>query len=477
MRHAPLLFLLLALTAQSVMAQSSATPAWEPPPSGAYPERMAITGVVQISGRELRSRDDRVAAFVGGEVRGVAASTLVGNRRLFFITVAGNVGDGLLSFRAYDALEDRVVNLIPEFDFDPLRPSGSVSWPVVWTPVAGGGPPVWSVNPAAYPATMSVVGRVFRAGEPVVESGALVGAFLRGELRGSAGLQDAGPEVALAFLTVYGATDDTGTLDLLVYLPSADRTFQVEPSISFLASSSVGTVGAPTPLVLRLDAEGMIVRLQGADENDGPMRTVLRDLGYLPTTPPYTGAPWNYAGTESFVTAPQDIVDWVLVELRSGDPASPPMNVVSRAAGLLHSGGLITTTDGETPLSFNSTPDGDYYVVVFHRNHVSVMSAVPAALSSGALSLDFTTAMDRAYGGNPMAALTGGTAFGMWAGDASSDGIVTAPDFNIFLTATAAGADGYQMADFNLDGQVTAPDLNIFFQSTTAGASSGVPRE
>jgi hypothetical protein len=106
-----------------------------------------------------------------------------------------------------------------------------------------------------------------------------------------------------------------------------------------------------------------------------------------------------------------------------------------------------------------------------------VMSAVPAALSSGALSLDFTTAMDRAYGGNPMAALTGGTAFGMWAGDASSDGIVTAPDFNIFLTATAAGADGYQMADFNLDGQVTAPDLNIFFQSTTAGASSGVPRE
>ena len=243
--------LLLTLLASGAAAQSAGPPVWTPPPPGTYPESMAITGVVQVSGRELRSRDDRLAAFVDGEVRGVAGSTLVGSRRVFFLSVAGDGTEGVLTFRAYNALEDRVVEVQPEVRFDPLHPLGSVAAPVVWTPFWDGGPPAWEVDPAAFSASMTVTGRVFRSEEVVSESGTLVGAFLDGELRGSAPLQSAGVSGWLAFVTVYGDPADTGDLAFRVYLPSADRTFGVTAAVPFEASTVVGSAGRPLALPIR----------------------------------------------------------------------------------------------------------------------------------------------------------------------------------------------------------------------------------
>jgi hypothetical protein len=146
------------------------------------------------------------------------------------------------------------VGLQPDLPFDALRPVGSVSAPVVWTPLAGGGPPAWTVNPAAFSASMTLVGRVVRLGDAVDESGAIVAAFLGDELRGAAPLQDAGAAGRLAFLTVHGEPHETGALTFRAYLPSADRTFAVEASVPFAAAQAAGSVATPVALPLRAGA-------------------------------------------------------------------------------------------------------------------------------------------------------------------------------------------------------------------------------
>lgn len=243
------LLVLLALVSASAIAQA---PDWQPPPPGTYPATMSITGVVQVSGRELRSRDDRVAAFLDGEVRGVAAPTIVGNRRMFFLLVAGDSSDGTLSFRAYDALESQVHEVQPSLAFDPLVPVGNPLAPVVWTPFVGGGPPAWDVDPSDFPASMTVTGQVTEAGEVVGESGVLVAAFLDGEVRGVAPLQDAGAAGPVVFLQAYGHPEDAGDLAFRVYRPSRDRTFAVGASVPFATGTGVGVPESPAPLPLRL---------------------------------------------------------------------------------------------------------------------------------------------------------------------------------------------------------------------------------
>ena len=49
--------------------------------------------------------------------------------------------------------------------------------------------------------------------------------------------------------------------------------------------------------------------------NAGQMNTTINSS--LPKTQPYNTSPWNYGGQESVNSIPQNVIDWVLVELRS----------------------------------------------------------------------------------------------------------------------------------------------------------------
>ena len=238
---------LLLTLAVLLLGPPMGPPDWQAPAPGTFPETMSVTGVVQVSGVELRSSGDRVAAFVDGEIRGVASPTIVGSRRMFFLSVAGASGDGRVAFKAYDAVGDRILELQPELVFDSSAPRGSPSDPLVWTPRVGGGAPVWSVDPAAFAGSMTVTARVTRAGETVSEDGARVGAFLGGELRGSAAVQSAS---SLAFLTVYGGETETGTLSFQVYLPSIDQTTPALETVPFDEGTSIGSAGMPFELTV-----------------------------------------------------------------------------------------------------------------------------------------------------------------------------------------------------------------------------------
>ena len=216
--------------------------------------------------------------------------------------------------------------------------------------------------------------------------------------------------------------------------------------------------------------------LQGAYAPSGSvlMRTDLLAGLLLPSASPYDAAPWSCpnatGGGPPPPPPPPTVVDWVLVELSMGDPANPPLTRAGCTAALLLSDGSVVSRSGGGPVTIVVGSAGSYYVALYHRNHIPVRSATPLDASSGTIVLDFTQP-NAAYGTAPQAQVATGV-YALWAGDGNNDEQVTAPDFNLYSSATAAGATGYTGADYNLDGQVTAPDFNLYSSSTAAGASS-----
>lgn len=185
------------------------------------------------------------------------------------------------------------------------------------------------------------------------------------------------------------------------------------------------------------------------------MATTLRPM--LPMNQPYHAAPWNYSGTESVGALPADVVDWVLLELRTGTSSS---TMVARRAAFIKSNGMIVDLDGTSPVTFNSVSPGSYYIVVRHRNHLAIMSASAQSLGASATTYDFTIAQSQAYGSSPMAQIASGV-FGMFPGDANATGVVTSADANNIFSAL--NATTYNLNDVNMTGIVTASDANLVF--------------
>ncbi|MBK7259735.1 MAG: hypothetical protein IPI01_18435 [Ignavibacteriae bacterium] len=178
----------------------------------------------------------------------------------------------------------------------------------------------------------------------------------------------------------------------------------------------------------------------------------------IPQKNPYGVSPWNYAGNDSLVI-PSGVVDWVLVTLRSGTAAATG---VDTAAGFIKENGSIVGLDGSTPLQFPGVKFGNYYIVLQHRNHLSIMSANAVALNNDTSRYDFTTSQSKAYGSSAMKGLgTGGSApFGMLAGDANGSGDITILDRALWRVQNSAL--GYYSADFNLSGDVTILDRALW---------------
>ncbi|MBS4034569.1 MAG: hypothetical protein KGZ85_08900 [Ignavibacterium sp.] len=193
------------------------------------------------------------------------------------------------------------------------------------------------------------------------------------------------------------------------------------------------------------------------------MMTNLSQNGLLPTTQPFNSAPWNYNGNDTLGSdSTSSYVDWVLVELRS---SSSPTQVISRRAAILNNNGLLLDTDGSQGVRFNNVPEGAYYIAVFQRNHLAVMSANPVQLSSNSPLYDFTNAMNKAYGTEPMIDLGNGR-FGMYAGDGNGDNGINFND-RAEVWQLQNGTMGYLKGDFNLDGGVNIIDANIYWSPNT----------
>jgi hypothetical protein len=178
------------------------------------------------------------------------------------------------------------------------------------------------------------------------------------------------------------------TGDLLIW-PGSHFAFEFYAEIAGSDATGIIYENATGVLLTCQTSLSMKVLLQGANTGTGLMRTALNADGRLPVNQPYSVSPWNYPGTETLPDPlPANAVDWVLVELRDSDAASGYV-VQGRAAALLYANGSVFT-DLLVPLSSQS------YIVVYHHNHMPVMSSVPIG-PYYAIPYDFTL-LENIYG-------------------------------------------------------------------------------
>ena len=204
------------------------------------------------------------------------------------------------------------------------------------------------------------------------------------------------------------------------------------------------------------------------------MNTNLNSI--LPLSQPYSNSPWFYIGSETTAWIPNpDIVDWILVELRDATDASnaTPGTMIGQQAAFLLKDGSVVDLDGTSILSFEHSIIQSLFVVVWHRNHVGVISANPLVRIDDVYSYDFTTDDLQVLGGSlGYKELVPGT-WGMAGGDGDANGTVESAD-KTTIWVPDAGTNGYKVSDFNMDTQIDNKDKNeIWFFNL--GKESQIP--
>jgi hypothetical protein len=207
------------------------------------------------------------------------------------------------------------------------------------------------------------------------------------------------------------------------------------------------------------------------------MNTTLFDQGLLPVDQPYSNAPWLYDGQEVLSANPAaDVVDWVYLVFRetAGDASTAtPDKFLDHQAALLLSNGAIVKSDGVSPVLYTGNITDNLYVIVYHRNHLAVMSSAPLQLNGNEYSYDFTTALSQAYLNGQKS--LGGSVFGMIGGDSDVNGMIDEDDKDLNWT-DEAGFAGYYSADLNLDSQVNNQDKDDLWVPNI-GMESKVPED
>jgi len=192
------------------------------------------------------------------------------------------------------------------------------------------------------------------------------------------------------------------------------------------------------------------------------MATALNTYSFLPLQHPYNTYPWYYVGTETVTTIPNtEVVDWVLMELREteGDASTATSStIIAQKACMLLSSGDVVDLDGISRLVFNGLNiENNLFVIIWHRNHLGVMSGMPLQLVEGAYQYDFSGGSNQVYGGVLAHKELAAGIWGMIGSDGNADGVISNQD-KIDIWSAQAGFSGYNMGDFDMDSQVSNPD-------------------
>ena len=265
----------------------------------------------------------------------------------------------------------------------------------------------------------------------------------------------------LGLATVSG----TGNIFTITFEPFAGGTSQIAVtsfSLRDINNQEIPAIAESAQIIVSSSVVNTKIFLEGP-YSSGTMLTNLSSSGYLPLTQPYSAAPWNFSGTESvaagfFSTHPQ-IVDWVLLELRTG---TSPSTTVARRAAFLKSDGTIVDLNGVDPVAFIVPDAVEYYIVIKHRNHLSLMSSVSTLLTDTTPLYNFTNSQSKAFGTSPMKDLGGGI-FGAFTADTDGSGVVNAADRSD--TWNDRNLTGYRGTDVDLSGTVNAADRSLVWNN------------
>ena len=244
---------------------------------------------------------------------------------------------------------------------------------------------------------------------------------------------------------------------------SADNIDGLACNQSYAGKLGAGRVNAFTALTVPVKTK---IFLQGPyDSNSHQMATDLKTEGYIPATSPYSD---DQRGVAS---VPPDVVDWVLVQLKK----TADDTVIASRSAFLFKDGRIVADDGTTDYINIAAEEGDYYLIVSHRNHLKLMSSSLVSLDTGSSMLyDFTTGISQFYLSQGAVELESNI-WGIPAGDINKDGFMTTPDYQIWYNASRSVANGYFDPDLNLNGQVTVDDYDLWLANARDGLSTNEP--
>jgi len=247
---------------------------------------------------------------------------------------------------------------------------------------------------------------------------------------------------------------------------------QSRSGITSLSAFAVGDIESPMAITLALSVD-LTAFLEGPF-NGTNMNLDLNNEDLIPLVQPYNAAPWNYSGTESVISIPTDAVDWVLIELRDAvDAASATgATVLDRQAAFVMGDGTIRTLDGISNPSFTSSPSQDLFVLIYHRNHLAVMSSNAVTEMGGIYSWNFTSGAAQAHGGSDGQNEISTGIWGMVGGNGNVDGSIDVADKAAWATET--GSNGYLANDYDMDTEANNMDKNDNWLKNN-GKSSQIP--
>lgn len=267
---------------------------------------------------------------------------------------------------------------------------------------------------------------------------------------------------------VYAGSDSIITIEGLLpnenYFLSSYSFNGTYPSTAAYNITDVQSLSVTTPFTLDITAA-----FAGCyNPATSQMSSELVELGILPTSQPFNAAPWNYSGTESIASYPSnDIVDWVLVELRATDIASNAVDstVKARQACFIMNDGSIVGLDGISNPEFQFQNGRPFIVIIYHRNHLPIMSSDTLTIDgSGVFAVNFANDAAAWYESNSATVSTDGTLMSS-SGSSVSNGLYQVDSSSHQEAWLNRNSSGYSESDVNMDGAVNAADRADIFNS------------
>ncbi|MBK9357433.1 MAG: PKD domain-containing protein [Bacteroidales bacterium] len=120
------------------------------------------------------------------------------------------------------------------------------------------------------------------------------------------------------------------------------------------------------------------------------------------------------------------------------------------------------------PLSFN----GNYYLLISHRNSIETWTAAPIIFSGDYVTYDFTDSASKAFGNNLKLV---GNKYCFFAGDVNHDETIDSGDMTLIDNDATIFITGYVVTDLSGDGVVDTGDISILDNNSNSFISSKKP--
>lgn len=161
---------------------------------------------------------------------------------------------------------------------------------------------------------------------------------------------------------------------------------------------------------------------------------------------------------ETYRPIPNTVVDSISISIRNV-PSGAALETIP--AWLMADGSIRDfRTLSDTFVTFSRQPVGSFYIVINHRNHLSLMTHTPVSLSRTPSALADLTQIANVSGGGAYLPTLSGNHAAMYNGNAVNDLEVNALDQFAVLVLQSTLPQGYLPSDVNLDNVVNADDLS-----------------